>query len=432
MRNFIPNDCIFYQIYPLGFCDAPKKNTGEPTVNRIDKIRRWIPHMKNLGVNALYLGPVFESGFHGYDTHDFRMVDSRLGTNEDFISVCNALSEAGISLILDGVFNHVGRGFFAFQDILKNRENSLYRDWISGLRFDCNNSYNDGLHYDSWAGHEMLVKLNLKNPQVKKYLFDSVEMWIEKFGVKGLRLDAADCIDHDFFRELRQITKSRNPDFWLMGEITNSSDYRVWMNSEMLDSVTNYECYKSFYSSVNSKNMFEFAHTMGRQFGNYGIYKDSVLYNFLDNHDVNRISSMLCSRENLQNLYALMYTMPGIPSIYYGSEWGIEGKKEKGSDNPLRPAVDVDNPSVTDRVLMEHLSSLAKLRIESNALRHGTYEQIYLQSEQFGFARISDTEIKLIFVNISAHSETVTADFRGSRMEVTLAPYSSQILDYKP
>lgn len=432
MSKFNPNDCIFYQIYPIGFCDAPKKNTGEPTVNRIDKIRKWIPHMKSLGVNALYLGPVFESGYHGYDTHDFCMLDSRLGTNEDFVCVCRALREAGISLILDGVFNHVGRGFFAFQDVLRNRESSPYCDWISGLRFDCSNSYNDGLHYDSWAGHEMLVKLNLKNRQVKDYLFRSVEMWIEKFGIKGLRLDAADCIDHQFFKELRQLTKSKNPDFWLMGEITNSSDYRVWMNSDMLDSVTNYECYKSFYSSINSKNMFELAHTLGRQFANFGLYKDSTLYSFLDNHDVNRISGILCSKENLQNLYTLMYTIPGVPSIYYGSEWGIEGKKERGNDNPLRPAVDVDNPCITNRALMEHLSYLAKLRLESPSLRYGTYEQVYLQSEQFGFARITATETKLVFVNISSHNKTISADFKGRHLEITLAPHSSEILDFKP
>lgn len=430
MNTFDPRECIFYQIYPIGFCDAPYKNTGEEAVNRIEKIEKWIPHMKSIGINALYLGPIFESGSHGYDTHDFRAIDSRLGTNEDFKKVCKALKEAGISLILDGVFNHAGRGFFAVEDVLKNRERSPYCSWISGLRFDRNNSYGDGLHYDSWAGHELLVKFNLKNPDVKEYLLRSVDMWIDEFGIEGLRLDAADCIDHDFFRELRARTKTKNPSFWLMGEITNASDYRVWMNPEMLDSVTNYECYKGFYSSINSNNMFEIAHGIARQFGPWGLYKDNVLYNFLDNHDVNRIVNMISSKNNLKNLYTLMYTMPGTPSIYYGSEWAIEGKKDRGNDRPLRPAVDVDNPSIIDTDLLEHLKKLAQVRQSSHALKYGKYAEVQIQNEAYAFARQSDKETKLVFINISGEQKTMHADFNGRHFEVNLPAYSSQILDY--
>ncbi len=430
MNNFDPRECIFYQIYPIGFCGAPRKNTGEPAVNRIEKIEKWIPHMKSLGINALYLGPIFESGCHGYDTHDFRLIDSRLGTNEDFKKVCRALKAAGISLILDGVFNHVGRGFFAVQDVLRNRERSPYCNWISGLRFDQNNSYGDGLHYDSWAGHELLVKLNLKNPDVREHLLGAVDMWIDEFGAEGLRLDAADCIDHDFFRELRRRTKAKNPDFWLMGEITNSSDYRVWMNSEMLDSVTNYECYKGFYSSINSKNMFEIAHGIARQFGPWGLYKDNILYNFLDNHDVNRIVNMLSSKDNLKNLYTLMYTTPGTPSIYYGSEWAIEGKKDRGNDNPLRPEIDVENPNITDNELLEHLKKLAEVRLSSHALKFGKYEEVQIQNEAYAFARKSEQETKLIFINIANSERIMHADYQGRHFEVKLPPFSAQILDY--
>lgn len=428
MKAFEPKECIFYQIYPIGFCGAPKVNTGEPVVNRIEAISKWIPHMKSIGINALYLGPIFESGCHGYDTHDFRLIDSRLGTNEDFKKVCRDLKEAGIHLVLDGVFNHVGRGFFAVQDVLKNRERSPYCDWISGLRFDWNNSYNDNLHYDSWAGHELLVKLNLKNPHVKEYMLSSVDMWIDEFDIAGLRLDAADCIDHDFFRELRRRTKAKKPDFWLMGEITNSSDYRVWANGEMLDSVTNYECYKGLYSSVNSKNMFEIAHGIARQFGPWGLYKNITLYNFLDNHDVNRIVNMVNSKENLKNLYTLMYTMPGTPSIYYGSEWAIEGKKQPSDDSPLRPAIDVENPHIIDRELLEHIKKLAEIRQSSYALMHGAYEEVQIQSEQYAFARVSDRETAVIFINIAPENKVMHANFRGRHLEVNIPAYSSEII----
>lgn len=429
MKAFDPKECIFYHIYPIGFCGAPYKNEGEPPINRIEKIEKWIPHMKSLGINALYLGPIFDSGCHGYDTHDFRTIDPRLGTNEDFIKVCKALRDADIHLILDGVFNHVGRGFFAFEDVLKNRENSPYCSWFSGLRFDQNNSYGDGLRYDNWAGHDLLVKLNLRNPDVKEYLLSAVDMWIEDFGIDGLRLDAADCIDHDFFRELRRRTAAKNPNFWLMGEITNASDYRVWMNDDMLHSVTNYECYKGLYSSLNSKNLFEIAHGFNRQFGNeWGLYKDKTLYNFVDNHDVNRIASVLSAEHSRKNIYTLLYTMPGVPSIYYGSEWGIKGMKEANSDAPLRPAVDVDNPAIEDRELMEHLKKLAEIRHNSPALKRGSYESVQIMNEQLIYARYCDEDSRLIFMNIASEPKHMSVNYRGRQYEVDLPPYSSEIV----
>ena len=430
MTCFDPRECIFYHIYPLGFCDAPKRNTGETPVSRITSISKWIPHMKSLGINALYLGPIFESGCHGYDTHDFTLIDSRLGTNKDFENLCDELHKNHIHIILDGVFNHVGRGHFAFADVLKNHERSPFCDWISGLRFDRDNSYGDKLSYDNWAGHDLLVKLNLKNPDAREHLLTAVDMWIDKFGISGLRLDAADCIDHDFFRELRRRTKAKRTDFWLMGEITNASDYRVWMNNEMLDSVTNYECYKGFYSSINSKNMFEIAHGIARQFGPWGLYKENTLYNFLDNHDVNRIVNMLGSKDNLKNLYTLLYTMPGTPSIYYGSEWAQEGKKERRSDAALRPAIDTDNPTILDHGLMEHLKDIAKIRHNSHALKFGTYEQVLIQNEAYGFARKSQKETKLVFINIADKPCTLRADFDGKHFEVTVPAFSSQITDF--
>lgn len=428
MNRFDPRECIFYQIYPIGFCGAPYKNEGEPVTNRIKAIEKWIPHMKSLHINALYLGPIFESGCHGYDTHDFRAIDRRLGTNEDFKAVCKALRDNGIHLILDGVFNHVGRGFFAFQDVKKNRENSPYCSWFSGLRFDRNNKYGDGFGYDNWAGYDLLVKLNLRNPDVKEYILSAVDMWIDEFGIEGLRLDAADCIDHDFFRELRRRTEAKNPDFWLMGEITCASDYRVWMNDDMLHSVTNYECYKGLYSSLNSKNLFEIAHGFNRQFGEWGLYRDKTLYNFVDNHDVNRIVNMLTEAHSRKNVYTMMYTMPGVPSIYYGSEWGIEGKKENHSDLPLRPCIDIDNPDITDPELMEHIKELGRIRLASPALMKGGYESVQIMNEQFVFARFCDEETKLVFINSSAETKTLSGNFRGKYFEETVSPHSSKIV----
>lgn len=428
MRNFVPAESIFYHIYPLGFCDAPLKNTGEPPVDRISAIEKWIPHMKSLGVNALYLGPIFQSGYHGYDTWDYRMIDTRLGTNEDFVRVSQALRNNDISLILDGVFNHVGRGFFAFQDVLKNRENSPYCSWISSLRFDMNNSYGDNLHYDSWAGHEELVKLNLGNPDVREMLLSAVDMWIDEFHISGLRLDAADCIDREFFKALRQRTLAKDPSFWLLGEIT-SGNYTIWANPDMLHSVTNYECYKGLHSSITSKNMFEIAHSIDRQFGQWGLYKNLVLYNFVDNHDVSRIASILKDhKSNIKNLYTIMYAMPGVPSIYYGSEWGIEGEKKPKSDSAMRPPINVDAPEITDRELMEHISELSKIRLGSEALKYGDYKNVQIGNDYLVFARTSQNDRRLVFINIANEPKTVRCDFEGRHFEEYLDGCSSRII----
>ena len=168
-------ESVFYQIYPLGFCGAPHENDGH-TVPRIRKVLEWIPHLQRLHISAVYFSPVFESDRHGYDTRDYRKIDCRLGTNEDFAEVCRALHANGIRVVLDGVFNHVGRGFWAFQDVLAHREGSRYRDWFH-LDFGGNSRYNDGLWYEGWEGHFELVKLNLNNPEVVDYLLGCVWTW---------------------------------------------------------------------------------------------------------------------------------------------------------------------------------------------------------------------------------------------------------------
>ncbi|MBO6270328.1 MAG: cyclomaltodextrinase, partial [Clostridium sp.] len=257
-------ETVFYQIYPMGFTGAPFENDGILTP-RIRKVMDWIPHLQKLHVGAVYFSPVFESDTHGYNTRDYQKIDVRLGTNEDFKEVCDALHAAGIRVLLDGVFNHVGRGFFGFQDVLKNRESSPYKDWFY-INFGGNDGYNDGLWYEGWEGHYDLVKLNLKNPAVCDYLLGSVKMWIDTFGIDGLRLDVAYLVDRDFLRRLRRETAAWKEDFVLIGEMIGG-DYNQIMGDDMCHSVTNYECYKGLYSSLNSMNLFELVHSLMRQFG---------------------------------------------------------------------------------------------------------------------------------------------------------------------
>ena len=396
-------ESVFYQIYPLGFCGAPFENDGVLTP-RIRKVIDWIPHIKNLGANAIYFSPVFESDTHGYNTRDFRKIDVRLGTNNDFADVCKALHKEGIKVVLDGVFNHVGRGFWAFQDVLEKRWDSPYKDWFH-ISFDGNSNYNDGLWYEGWEGNYDLVKLNLCHPDVKQHIFDSIRSWVEEFDIDGLRLDVAYCLDENFVRELRAFCDSLKPDFFLVGEMLHG-DYNRLMNDSMLHSATNYECYKGLFSSFNSMNMFEIVHSLLRQFGpeNWTLYRGKHLLCFVDNHDVSRIASNLINEHHLPLIYALCFGMPGIPCVYYGSEWGAKANKSEG-DPALRACFDA--PVEND--LTAWISKLAAAKKASNALNYGDFRSVVLTNRQCIFERKTDSE--RVFVAINADGEPYTAHF---------------------
>ncbi len=401
-------DAIFYHIYPLGLCGAPGRNDFDtPPVHRLDALYPWLDHMQSLGVNALYLGPVFQSTRHGYDTADYYQVDRRLGDNETLARFASALHQRGMKLVLDGVFNHVGRDFWALKDLQTYGKESAYRDWFHNLRFDGQSPMGDSFQYEGWHGHYNLVKLNLSHPHVRAHLFDAVGMWMERFGIDGLRLDAADCLDFNFMQALRDFTKSRRPDFWLMGEVIHG-DYRHWANPHTLDSVTNYESYKGLYSSLVDANYFEIAYTLNRQFGDPGMYRHLQLYNFVDNHDVDRAASKLSHPAHLYPLYILLLTMPGIPSVYYGSEWGLGGVKQGWSDAPLRPALDLE--ALRCQSPQHHLPGvihrLAAIRERSEALRHGGYSQLYVSHQQLAFERQAGEERVVVALN-SAREEAV-------------------------
>ena len=309
-------DCFFYHIYPLGFCGAPEVNDGSSS-HRLQKITEWIPHMRRLGVNALYLGPLFESDSHGYDTRDYGSVDRRLGTNEELRALCRELHAAGIKVVFDGVFNHVGRGFWAFQDVKQKRWDSPYKDWFH-IRFEHNNAYNDGFSYDNWEGHDQLVRLNLHNPAVVDHLFAQIRMWHDTFGLDGLRLDVAYLLPDSFLRSLRSFCRELDPEFVLIGEMIHG-DYNRLVRPDMLDSSTNYECFKGIHSAFNDRNLFEIGHSLARQFGPepWTLYKDKILYNYIVSDDFlsnmnnfylsGSIQSHVALRKNgLDNLYSYL------------------------------------------------------------------------------------------------------------------------------
>ena len=427
-------EAVFYQIYPLGLCGAPFENDGVQT-HRILKVLDWVDHIEELGCNAVYFSPIFESDTHGYNTRDYCKIDCRLGTNEDFQQVCEALHKKGIRVVLDGVFNHVGRGFPPFRDVCERKWDSPYKDWFH-INFDGNNAYNDGLWYEGWEGHYDLVKLNLKNPAVVDYLLQAVKFWVDTFDIDGIRLDVAYCLDFDFLRRLRSFTNELKEDFFLIGELLHG-DYSRWVNQDMLHSATNYECYKGLFSSFNSMNMFEICHSLKNRFGpeSWCMYRGMHLLCFADNHDVTRIASILTNPKHLPLVYTLLFGMPGIPCIYYGSEWGAKAEKKDG-DPALRPAFEA--PETAD--ITEHIRRLAKAHRELKALCYGDIKIPVLTNKQCVIQRDFDGE--RVFVAINADDQPYTAhfdagygladdlvtgkvhDFGGGS---ELAPYSSHI-----
>ena len=408
-------DAAFYHIYPLGFCGENRSNdfTAQPT-GKIRRVIEYADHLVRLGANAVYFGPVFESSRHGYDTADYRVIDRRLGTNRDFADVCRALHGKGVKVILDGVFNHVGRDFWAFNDVRQHRWDSPYKDWFH-IKFDGNSNYNDGFWYEGWEGHYDLVKLNLRNPDVRRHLLDCVADWVNEFGIDGLRLDVAYCLDRDFLRELHDFCKQQWPDFFLLGECLHG-DYNIWCNDSMLDSVTNYECYKGLYSSFNCANMHEIGYSLNRQFADeqWTIYKGKNLYCFVDNHDVTRVASILTDKRNLPLIYALLFAMPGIPSVYYGSEFGLTAQKAQG-DDALRPECSAAFAERSFNDLAAYISRLYSVRTSSPALCRGGYKQLHINSKQLVFRRSFEGENIIFALNMddapyTAHFDAGAAD----------------------
>ena len=425
------NELMIYQVFPLRAL-----TDGQPSHGILEMID-WIPHIKKLGMNAVYFSPVFSSSDHGYDTKDYQLIDERLGTNEDFKTMCNAMHKEGIQVILDGVFNHVGREFFAFEDVKEKKWDSPYKDWFC-INFDGNSCYNDGFWYEGWEGHFELVKLNLANSAVVDYLLECVKGWIDEFDIDGLRLDVAYCLDRNFMKRLRSFCQELKPDFALIGEVL-FGDYNQIVNDEMLHSCTNYECYKGISSSFNSMNMFEIAHSLNRQYGpeQWCIYRGKHLMSFVDNHDVTRIASILTNKNHLPLTYGLLLGMPGVPCIYYGSEWGEEGVKAPNNDYALRPCFEEPKPNE----LTEEIKKMIHVRTGSNALCHGSYRNVVLTNHQLIFERRTDDERMLVAINASdapftAHNGelggTMTDLLTGNEIQMSgqleMPPYSVQYL----
>ena len=412
------DSAVFYHIYPIGMTGAPRTNSFEISEHRLNKLLPWIGHIKKLGCNAIYIGPLFESVGHGYETVDYKKLDSRLGDNEDLKTFINNCHENDIKVVVDGVFNHVGREFFAFKDVKEKRENSAYKDWFKNLHFDWNNDYNDGLYYDSWDGHGTLVNLNHQNPAVREYMMGVVRFWISEFNIDGIRLDAADVLDFNFMSELRSVTDSCKQDFWLMGEVIHG-DYTRWVNENMLQSVTNYWLHKALYSGHNDHNYFEIAHTVKRC-TDMGMHIANAFYNFVDNHDVARIYTKLNNKNHFAPVHVLLYTLPGKPSIYYGSEFAIEGEKKPYADDILRPELNFEdyNTSLESNENTKLIAALGNMRISNPWVGEAGYRELLLTNRQYAYLREYGDKRLVAIVNNDDNNADIHLNISGEFTEI--------------
>jgi glycosidase len=328
-------DVVWWQVYPLG-ATAAEPEALPPDVEPVPRLRvleDWLDHLARLGCDGLALGPVFESQTHGYDTVDYFRVDRRLGTEQDLVDLVEACRERGVRVLLDGVFNHVGRDFPRFRQVLAEGPRSPAASWFD---VDASRPGPDGFAYRDFEGHSGLVALDHANPEVADLVVRVMTYWCDR-GVDAWRLDAAYAVPPAFWRTVLPRVRERHPDVWVVGEVIHG-DYVGYVADSGIDSVTQYELWKAVWSSLNDRNLFELAHALRRH---ADMTRHFLPQTFLGNHDVTRIASRLTDPRHLEIAVALLCTLPGIPTIYYGDEWGLLGVKEDraGGDDAVRPGL---------------------------------------------------------------------------------------------
>ncbi len=450
-----PDHAIWWHLHPISFTGAePAAHPGMTPAPRLARIGAWLDYVIDLGCNGLALGPVFASESHGYDTVDHYRIDPRLGTEEDFGHLAAQCHERGIRLLLDGVFNHVARGFPAFQDVLAHGRSSAYAPWFRiDFGADAPDTPDgagapDGFRYADFEGSHNLVALNHAEPAVQDYVADVMRYWLDR-GADGWRLDAAYAVPLPFWRSVTDRVRRDHPDAWLVGEVLHG-DYVAIVRESGLDSVTQYELWKAIWSSLNDRNLFELAWALGR----HNDFAASFLpLTFVGNHDVTRIASRIEDPRHLPHALAILFTVAGSPSVYAGDEQGFRGVKHERADGdaeirPAFPASPEDLPPDGWATYRLH-QDLIGLRRRHPWLARSVTQPLTLQNEWFGYLATSPdggsrlavllnlSDDKSIFpLGVAAAGATVThllgsGDAAGA-VAGSLEPHGWAILELKP
>ena len=410
------DNAVFYYIHPLSLCGCEHESI-ETKGSHFDKLAEWAKHAKDMGCNAIFIGPVFTTEAHGYGINDYYKIDQRLGTNEDFKSWVAGCHKLGMHVVADCSFNHVGRGFFAFLQLKKDKRKSSYKEWFSDVNFFRDNTYGDGLCYENWGGYDQLVKINLLNPWVVDYFLDVVRFWINELGIDGLRINAVDEMDYDFIKEVRKTAEREKLDFFLMGDFFGLS-YTHWVNDKMLHSAANNELQKALIFAHNDCGYPVVAKTL-RDMNEQ--CPQARLYTFVDNYDVSHIYEKLNKPEHRYLVSLLQYTVPGIPSLYNGSEFSfrkIKKAESEESEEALRLA-DYKNAYLFDEITHLHCL-LGRIRQQFPVLSQGCYKELLLADDQFAFAMVLDKSAMITVVN---------NENRMVRVEIPLPIHAKKAID---
>ncbi|MEI2778532.1 MAG: alpha-amylase family protein [Tetrasphaera sp.] len=401
---------LWWQVYPLGFVGAahePGDAGGDGRVrHRLGHIEAWLDHAIGLGLNGLLLGPIFDSGTHGYDTIDYRRLDPRLGDDADFDHLVTACRDRGLRILLDGVFNHVGTEFPLFRQAVEQGEGSAAS---RAFRFHWGHTNELGLPaYDCFEGHQSLVELNHDAPEVVDLVVEVMTHWLGR-GIDGWRLDAAYAVPESFWAQVLPRVRESHPDAYILGEVIHG-DYPAFVAGSGVDSVTQYELWKAIWSSLQSVNFWELSHALGRHDG----FLDSfVPQTFLGNHDVTRIATQIGDARHIGHAYAVLLTLGGTPSIYYGDEMGYTGTKEQrvGGDDQVRPVM----PRSPSELALGHevfaiVRELVCLRRRHPWLHRGRTRDLVLTNPGYAFEVIGDGLGERIVVCLNISGETMAFD----------------------
>ncbi|MEJ5252068.1 MAG: glycoside hydrolase family 13 protein [Chthonomonadetes bacterium] len=401
---------VFYQIFPDRFANGAPSNDpanvqpwGTPPTPHnfmggdLEGIRQNLSYLRELGITAIYLNPIFQSpSNHRYNTYDYFRIDPKLGTMEDFVNLRNNLHAYGIRFILDGVFNHCGRGFYPFHDVVENGSHSPYVGWFHIRKFPIH-PY-DGRrrpNYACWWGIRSLPKLNTDNPQVRQFLLSVARYWIEQ-GADGWRLDVPNEIDDDtFWQAFRQTVKSANPEAYIVGEIWK--DARRWLKGDQFDGVMNYPLRDLLMDFVakGSADAPAFATGLMRLLRRYPREAVYAQINLLGSHDTPRWLTV-CEGDVRRAMlgYTLLFTLPGAPCIYYGDEIGMTGE----ADPHCRACFEWDRRR-WNRRLYRHVRAMIALRHSSPAWRTGETDVLYAEGDVLAYARWQGEEVWMVTVN---------------------------------